>query len=144
MFEIALNYKVFKITIQNGNILKCSSAKFAREKNTRIWCFTFFHWSIADLMSLNHIFSLSPRFKKFGKIRLGPSCRIGPYLQLELLDSSCILFSTEYSWVQKNGLVFYSAEFHGWNWRIPGFDENKTQHWALFSTKTNQGRFYLH
>ena len=38
------------------------------------------------------------------------------------------------SWVHKTGR----------NWRIPGFDENKTQHWALFSGKTNQGRFYFH
>ena len=36
------------------------------------------------------------------------------------------------------------VDFHGWNWRIPGFDENKIQHWALFSTTTNQGRFYFH
>ena len=30
------------------------------------------------------------------------------------------------SWVLKTGLIFYSADFHGRNWRIPGFDENKT------------------
>ena len=38
----------------------------------------------------------------------------------------------------------YLGDFYGWNWRIPGFDENKIQHWALFSTKTNQGPFYFH
>ena len=40
--------------------------------------------------------------------------------------------------------LFYLVDFHGRNWRILGFYENKTQHWALFSTKTNQGRFYFH
>ena len=35
-------------------------------------------------------------------------------------------------------------DFHGRNWRIPGIFENKTQHCVLFSTKTNQGRFYFH
>ena len=48
------------------------------------------------------------------------------------------------SLVPKTGLIFYLADFHGRNWRIPGFYENKTQHWALFSTKPNQGRFYHH
>jgi len=47
------------------------------------------------------------------------------------------------SWAQKTCLIFYLADFHGRNWCIPGFYENKTQHWALFSTKTNQGRFYF-
>ena len=44
----------------------------------------------------------SRRFKKFNKIRLGSK------LLLSLIYGS------------------------GWNWCIPGFDENKTQHWALF------------
>ena len=43
------------------------------------------------------------------------------------------------SWVQKTGLIFYLADFHWRNWYIPAFYKNKTQHWALFSTKTNQG-----
>jgi len=47
------------------------------------------------------------------------------------------------SLVQKTGLIFYLVDFHGRNWRIPGFDENKIQHSALFSTKTNQGWFYF-
>ena len=47
------------------------------------------------------------------------------------------------SWVQRTGLIFYLANIHSKNWRIPGFYENKTQHWALFSNKTNQGRFYF-
>ena len=29
------------------------------------------------------------------------------------------------SWVQKTGLIFYLADFHGRNWRILGFSENK-------------------
>jgi len=28
----------------------------------------------------------------------------------------------------KTGLLFHLADFHGRNWRIPGFYENKTQH----------------
>ena len=47
------------------------------------------------------------------------------------------------SWVQKTGLIFYLVDFHGRNWHIPSFYENKAQHWALSSTKTNQGRFYF-
>ena len=50
----------------------------------------------------------------------------GPYLRLELSDSSCVLFSTELS--SKTGLIFYLADFHSRNWRIPGFYENKTPH----------------
>ena len=41
-------------------------------------------------------------------------------------------------------LIFFLVDFHVRNWCIPGFYENKTQHCALFSTKTNQGRFYFH
>ena len=51
---------------------------------------------------------------------------VGPYLLLELLDSSFILFSTELS--SKNRFNFYLADFHGRNWRISGFYENETQH----------------
>ena len=47
------------------------------------------------------------------------------------------------SWVQKTGLTFYLADFHGRNRLIPSFYENKTQHWALFSTKTNHSWFYF-
>ena len=32
------------------------------------------------------------------------------------------------SLVQKTGLIFYLADFHDRNRRIPGFDENKTPH----------------
>ena len=32
------------------------------------------------------------------------------------------------SLVHKTGLILYLADFHSWNWRIPGFDEKKTQH----------------
>ena len=34
--------------------------------------------------------------------------------------------------------MLYLTDVHSWNWRIPGFDENKTQHRALFSTETKQ------
>ena len=88
-----------------------------------------------------NIITLSPRFKKFKKIRLGSSV-VEPYLRLGLSDLSCSNF--QQILVHKTGLMLYFADFHGWNWCIPGFDENKTQHWALFFTKTNQGRFYFH
>ena len=70
----------------------------------------------------------SLRFKKFGKIRLGANLPLGFIYDL----SFRILFS------------IYLADFHGRNWHILGFYDNKTQHWALFSTKTNQGRFYFY
>ena len=28
----------------------------------------------------------------------------------------------------KTGFISYLADFHDYNWRIPGFDLNKTQH----------------
>ena len=56
---------------------------------------------------------------------------------MQLSDSSCILFPQ--SWVKKRFNILL-ADFHGRNWRIPGFYENKTQDWALFSNKTNQGQ----
>ena len=40
-------------------------------------------------------------------------------------------------------MIFYLANFRDRNWCIPGFYENNSQHWALFSTKTNQGWFYF-
>ena len=46
-------------------------------------------------------------------------------------------------WVQKTGLVF-----GGFSWLElvhSGIEETqKSQHWALFFIKTNQGRFYFH
>ena len=89
-------------------------------------------------MILKFVFpSWAPRFKKnSGKYSSGLSCHWA-------------LFTTwasyfQQSWVQKTGLIFCLADFHGRNWRIPGSYKNKIQHWALFSTKTNQGRFYFH
>ena len=58
----------------------------------------------------------SLRFKKIRVNTLGSV--VGSYLRLELLDSSCILFSKELR--SKTGLIFYLADFHGRNWRIPG------------------------
>ena len=37
----------------------------------------------------------------------------------------------------------YLADFHGRNWRIPGFMKARLNTEPLFSTKTNQGRFYF-
>ena len=69
----------------------------------------------------------------------------GLKLSLDLIyDLSFRIKAASYfpqSWIKKNGLIFYLADFHCRNWRIPSF---MTQHGALFSTKTNQGRFYFH
>ena len=47
------------------------------------------------------------------------------------------------SWVKKKtGLIFYLADFYGWNWRIPGYSENNST-LSLFSTKTNYKGFIL-
>ena len=48
------------------------------------------------------------------------------YLRFELSDSSRILFSTELS--LKTSSIFYLADFHDRNWRIPGIYENKAQY----------------
>ena len=80
--------------------------------------------------------------KTFGKIRFGSKLSLGLYgLSFRIQAASYF----PQSWVQKTGLVFYLADFDGYrNWHIPSFYENKTKYWALFSTKTNQGRFYFH
>ena len=88
------------------------------------------------------LLGLSPRFKKFWKIRLGSKLSLGLIYGLSFQIQAASYFPQ--SWVQKTELIFYLADLHSRNWRIPGFYENKTQHWALFSTKTNQGRFYFH
>ena len=51
---------------------------------------------------------------------------VEPYLRLGLSDLSCSNF--QQSLVHKAGLMLYLADFHDLNCRIPGFDENKTQH----------------
>ena len=84
---------------------------------------------------------LSPRFKKFGEIRLGSKLSLDLIYGLSFRIKAASYFPQ--SLIQKTGLIFYLADFHGKNWRIPSFYENKTQLWALFSTKTNQGRFFF-
>ena len=63
---------------------------------------------------------LSPRFKKFGKIRLGSKLSLGLIYDLSFWIQAASYFPQ--SWVKKK----------------------HTQHWALFSAKTNQGRFYFY
>ena len=83
----------------------------------------------------------SPRFKNSRNNGSGASCR-------------WTLF-TAWALEFKLHLIFHRGEFKNrfnilfdrcsWsNWRISSFYENKTKHWALFSTKTNQGQFYFH
>ena len=68
-------------------------------------------------------FNQSPRFRKknSGRYGSGLSCRRAIYLRLKLSDSNCFLF-----FKKKYGLIFYLADLHGRNLRIPGFHENKT------------------
>jgi len=79
-----------------------------------------------------HILVQSLQFKNSGKYCTGLSCRWA------LLTAWAIWF--------KLHLILHRVEliggFSSRNWRIPGFYENKTQHWSLFFTKTNQCRFY--
>ena len=49
---------------------------------------------------------------------------VRPYLRLELSNSAASYFPQ--NCVKKNRFIFYFADFHVRNWRIPGFDENKT------------------
>ena len=69
---------------------------------------------------------LSPRFKKYGKIRLGSKLSLGLIYGLSFRFQAASYFSE--SLVQKTGLIFYLADFHGKNWSIPSFYKNKTQH----------------
>ena len=102
-----------------------------------IWALWFLIWGwVAS------VWHQSRRFKKFKKIRLGSK------LLLSLIYGSgfriYVASIFQQNLVHKTGLMLYLVDFHSWNWCILGFDENKTQHWALFFTKTNQGRFYFH
>ena len=73
--------------------------------------------------------TLSSRFKKFEKILLESKLSLGLIYGLSFRIQAASYFPE--SWVQKTGLIFYLVDFHGRNCRIQGFDENKTQHWAL-------------
>ncbi len=81
----------------------------------------------------------SQRLKKFKKIRLRSILSLDFIYGLRFRIQAACYFPQ--SWVQKTGFILYLLDFHGRNWRIPGFCENKTQHWAWFSNKTNQGCF---
>ena len=137
----------------------------------RNWCFPSFYENLTQHLSLIHICQdlnsisekfvkivclpesleymrntslvfQSPRFKKFMKIRLKSKLSLGLIYGLSFWIQAASYVPQ--SWGKKTGLIFYLADFHARNWHIPGFYENKTQHWDLFSTKTNQGRFYFH
>ena len=75
---------------------------------------------IADFLnSISHIFSetthLSPRFKKFGKIRLWSKLSLGLIYGMSFLIQAASYF--QQSLVQKTGIIFYLADFHGRNWK---------------------------
>ena len=61
----------------------------------------------------------SRRFKKLGKIRLRSKLSLGLIYDLSFRIQAASYFSQ--SWVQKTGLIFYLADFHGRNWCILGF-----------------------
>ena len=71
----------------------------------------------------------SLRFKKIRKIWLGSKLLLGLIYCLSFWIQNASYFPQ--SWVQKNSLIFYLADFHGRNWCIPSFYENKTQHMNL-------------
>ena len=80
---------------------------------------------------------LSPQLKKFGKIQFSSlSCR---WALFTAWRSAASYFPK--SWVKKTGFIFFLVDFHGRNWRILGFYENKIQHWALFSLKPTKVGF---
>ena len=81
-------------------------------------------------------------FKKIGEIRLSSKLSLDLIYGLSFRIKAASYFPQ--SWIQNTGLILYLADFHGRNWCILSFYENNNQHWALFSTKTNQGRFYFH
>ena len=72
----------------------------------------------------------SPQFKKFGKIRLRSKLLLG--LTYDLGFRIKVASNFAQSWVHKTGLILNSADFHSWNWRIPRFNENMTQHCGAF------------
>ena len=69
----------------------------------------------------------SPRFKKFVKIRLGSKLSLGLIYGLSFRIQDASYFPQSFE-LKKTGLIFYLADFHGSNWRIPGFYENNTQY----------------
>ena len=113
-------------------------------KNGVLWEKNYGFLKLEQRIKLLEYLSLfqRPRLKKFGKIRLGSKLSLGLIDGLSFRIQTASYFPQ--SWVKKTALYNIWGIFHDWNWLIPGFDENKTQHWALISTKTNQGRFYFH
>ena len=69
---------------------------------------------------------LSPQFKKILKNKA-----LRSKLSLDLIYGLSFQIQVAYyfppSLIKKTGLIFYSVDFHGRNWRIPSFYENKTQ-----------------
>ena len=78
------------------------------------------------------------KFKISEKYGSGLSCRWALFTAWAFGFKLHFIFQ---SWVKKSGLIFYLADFHGRNWCIPGFYENKTQYLALFSTKPTKVGF---
>ena len=67
--------------------------------------------------------------KKFGEIRVGSKLSLGLIYGLSFRIQAASYFPQ--SWVQKPGVIFYLADFHGKDRRIPGFYKNNSQHWSL-------------
>ena len=74
---------------------------------------------------VNLIFELSRRFINFKKMRLRSKLSLGLIYGLSFRFKAASFIPS--SWVQKPGVIFCLVDFHGRNWRIPGFSENKTQ-----------------
>ena len=67
-----------------------------------------------------------PAIKKFKKIRIRPELPLG--LIYGLSSRIKVAFNFPQRWSPKTSLILYLADFHGLNWRKPGFDENKNEH----------------
>ena len=118
---------------------------FSFKASLQKWFARFFLEEMQKSSENDSIFLIFIRvrdLKNSGKYGSGVSCRWVLFTALAFKFKLHLIFHrVEF---KKPGLIFYLVDFHGRNWSIPVFYENKTQHWALFSTKSNQGRFYFH
>ena len=104
-------------------------------KNTKVLTLVKLSVTSSEYFRFSNFYQ-SWRFKYLGKIRLGFNLSLNLIYDLSFRIKAASYFPQ--SWVHYTGLIFYLVDFHGRNWRIPGFDENKTQYWAWFYIETNQ------
>ena len=121
--------RFFLTSMQNADAQRLIIMQIAVEYILKIRIFHVFHyislnWRASE-KNKNGFFLL---FSKLEKLRCS-----GLIYGLSFRIQAASYFPQ--SWVQQTGLIFYLADFHGRNRRIPDFDENKSQDSPLKPSK---------